>query len=224
MAANTKGLLSFDQNLTSTVSRTLEFYTDISQVPSGTYVGQTQVDFFVNLNDAAVPQVNTVTIASPVAAADSYYTVKITGVSTTNTFAFLSLAADVNSVTTIASNLATLINTHPEVVATSVSGIITITGVVPGAAFTVNVDCRVKSTDAQDSGKISTASVTVASGTAKSRKMFTAYINLSVVSNQPRFDAAVTAYDGAVSPTIVGAVRNVSSISSRTMTQYLETI
>lgn len=223
MAANTKGLLSFDQSLTSTVARTLEYYTDIAQVSSGTYSGQTQIDFVVNMNDAAVAQVNTVTIASPVAAADSYYTVKITGVSTTTTFAFLSLAADVNSVTTIATNLATLINTHPEVVATNASGVITITGVVPGAAFTVTVDCRVKASDTQDSGKISTASVTAASGTAKSRKMFTAYLTLAVSSNQPRVEASVTAFDGAASPTIVGSVRTISSTSSRTMTQYLET-
>lgn len=223
MAANTKGLLSFDQSLTSTVSRTLEFYTDVTQVASGDYAGQTQVDFVVNMNDDAVAQVNTVTIASPVAAADSYYTVKITGVSTTTTFAFLSLAADVNSVTTIAANLAALVNTHPEVVATNASGVITITGVVPGAAFTVAVDCRVKASDTQDTGKISTASVTAASGTAKSRKMFTAYLDLSVASNQPRFEAAVTAFDGAASPTIVGSVRNISSSSSKTMTQYLET-
>lgn len=218
----TRGLLEYNQTVTSTEPRSLEYYTNVYSPTSGANSGKTLVDYYVNFNDAAVAQVEAVTIATPVAAADSYYTIKIVGTTTTTTFAFLSLSADTNSAPEVAAALAAIVNTHPDVVATSAAAIVTITGVVPGAAFTCTVDCRAKADDSQVASKISTATSTAASGTANSGLMFSMATYLSVASNLPKLNMDVTAYDGA-SPTPVqlGSPKSLSTNSSQTMTTYL---
>ena len=218
----TRGLLEYTQTVTSTEPRSLEFYTNVYSPTSGANSGKTLIDYYVNYNDAAVSKVEAVTIATPVAAANAYYTVTIAGTTTTTTFTFLSLSADANTNAEVAAALAALINTHPDVVATSAAAIVTITGVVPGATFTCTVDCRAKADDSQVAVKISTATSTAASGTADTGLMFSMATFLSVASNLPKLNMDVTAYDGASpTPVALGSAKSLSTNSSQTMTVYL---
>ena len=218
----TRGDLNYNQTVTSTEAKTLQFYTNVYSPTTGTNAGKTLVDYYVNYNDAAVSQVESVTIDPTVASANAYYSVKIVGTTTTATYVFLSLTADTNTNEEVAAALAPLINTHPDVVATSAAAIVTITGAVPGAAFTCTVDCRSKADDSVIASKITKVTTTAASGTVKTGLMFSMATHLSVDSNLPKLNMGVTAYDGASStPVQLGSPKALSTNSSKTMTAYL---
>ena len=81
----TRGDLNYNQTVTSTEAKTLQFYTNVYSPTTGTNAGKTLVDYYVNYNDAAVSQVESVTIDPTVASANAYYSVKIVGTTTTAT-------------------------------------------------------------------------------------------------------------------------------------------
>lgn len=206
--AETKGLLTYNQQSTITEARSLEWFTTVSSPVSGTDAGRTVVTFYANFSDDAVPQNSEVAIDASVPAADTYYTVTIDrgagggfgSYTQVRSYTFLSLQSAANTAATIATELARLINTHPDLIAevlAAAPAVIEITGAIPGDPFTVTVSCNNKADDAAVNGKISVTTPTAASGTVNFGKMFEAAMYLDVQSGQPRLSMATRAFDGA---------------------------
>lgn len=201
--ADTAQLLNYTRVFQDSSAETLEYYTDFF-LESGKSVG----NIYMNFDDSAVAQVEQVTITN-VAGADAYYSVKIAGATETVQYDFLALTADTHTTATIAAALAKLINSHADVVASATGAVVTITGVVPGAAFTSTVDCRNKADDLQVSPALNTATSTAASGTPRTSQLFKFAMQVVISQNFPNLQIEVTSYDQDENPT--GQVRTLTA-------------
>jgi hypothetical protein len=185
------GTLSYDRPANSTVTATtLETDYQIS-FPSANTVRITQN---LTLDPAAVPQVSTVTLSAGSTGDD--IAIHLTVSSTTWVYRHVKAAGD--TVTTVAAFLATLINTNPNVAATSALGVITITSAIPGQAFTL------ANTDSTTAGNVVIATTTANSGTALHRKV--AEIDVAFTVNTNKFPTVTLGgnwYNGAASPVVV---------------------
>lgn len=199
------GTLAYDQTVTSTVSRTLE--TDLRLTLTGTGV---KGEWFVNMNDDATPQVDTITVNSTLAASNAYYKVTIAG-SVTRTYTYQYLTSSSDTAATIASALAALISLHPDVSAVpqaaSNNNKIDVTAIT--GAFTTTVEVAAKTDDSAVSNKLTVTSV-AGSGTLKQRKVAEATVQLTATAsggvNNPSYPelqlTSVSWYKGDNPPTV----------------------
>lgn len=185
------GTISYDRPANSTVTATtLETDYQIS-FPSANTVRITQN---LTLDPAAVAQVSTVTLSAGSTGDD--IAVHLTVNATTWVYRHKKAAGD--TVTTMAAFLATLINTNPNVAATSALGVITITSAIPGQAFAL------ANTDSTVTGNVVIATPTANSGTALHRKVVDVDVAFSVNTNKfPLITLGGNWYNGAASPVVV---------------------
>jgi hypothetical protein len=172
----------------STVETTLETEYRIDSLTVGNRV---RTEWYMTLDPAAVPQVSTVTITSGVTNDD--YVVILTVDAVARAYRHKQVAGD--NAASIASFLATLINTHPAVKAVAASGVITITSLIPGQAFTI------ANTGSTTVGNIVIATTTANSGTTLHRKI--GEVDLTFTINATGFPVASVSgrwYDAASLP------------------------
>lgn len=181
------------------------------------------MEIYVNFSDSAVPQTEEIDITS-VPGADAYYHVTIVGPTGTRKFAYPSFSADTNTTQEVAAGLAEILDAHPDIHATVLSGTpstITIKSLVPGQSFTCTVSCTNQADNTTVNSAISTSTVTPASGTVRYGKMFDLAAYLSVQSGQFRAQVVGRSYDGSnPSPTLVGGETTLSKASPLTTAQY----
>jgi hypothetical protein len=199
------GTISYDRPANSTVTATtLETDYQIS-FPLANRVRITQN---LTLDPAAVPQVSTVTLSAGSNGDD--IAVHLTVGSTTWIYRHVKAAGD--TVTTMAAFLATLINTNPNVAATSSAGVITITSAIPGQAFTL------ANTDSTTVGNVVIATTTANSGTALHRKVADIDVTFAVNANKfPTITLGGSWYNGAASPVVVLPVSVLSTSGPRSI-------
>jgi hypothetical protein len=199
------GTISYDRPANSTVTATtLETDYQIS-FPLANRVRITQN---LTLDPAAVPQVSTVTLSAGSDGDD--IAVHLTVGSTTWIYRHVKAAGD--TVTTMAAFLATLINTNPNVAATSSAGVITITSAIPGQAFTL------ANTDSTTVGNVVIATTTANSGTALHRKVADIDVTFAVNANKfPTITLGGSWYNGAASPVVVLPVSVLSTSGPRSI-------
>lgn len=199
------GTISYDRPANSTVTATtLETDYQIS-FPLANRVRITQN---LTLDPAAVPQVSTVTLSAGLNGDD--IAVHLTVGSTTWIYRHVKAAGD--TVTTMAAFLATLINTNPNVAATSSAGVITITSAIPGQAFTL------ANTDSTTVGNVVIATTTANSGTALHRKVADIDVTFAVNANKfPTITLGGSWYNGAASPVVVLPVSVLSTSGPRSI-------
>jgi hypothetical protein len=162
----------------------------------------------LTLDPAAVPQVSTVTLSAGSNGDD--IAVHLTVGSTTWIYRHVKAAGD--TVTTMAAFLATLINTNPNVAATSSAGVITITSAIPGQAFTL------ANTDSTTVGNVVIATTTANSGTALHRKVADIDVTFAVNANKfPTITLGGSWYNGAASPVVVLPVSVLSTSGPRSI-------
>ena len=148
-------------------------------------------EWYLTLDPDNVAQVSTVTITAGTTSDE--YAVKVTVGSGAFTYRHKQVASE--TATSIAAFLATLINTNPNVAATSAAGIITIKSLIPGQAFTL------ANTDSTTVGNAVIATTTANSGTALHRKVAEAEITFSAsTSGFPVTSVSGKWYDGASTP------------------------
>lgn len=216
----TIGIVTYNQPVTTNEPRSLEWFTRLSSPTSGEDVGRTVLDFFLNFSDTAVPKKEAIVVAS-VPAADVYYHVTIAGTTATKKFAIPSYTADANTTAEVAAEIAAVINAHPDIFATVLSGsTVTVTALAPGDTFTCTVSCTNKANDSAAAGAISTSTMTPASGTMRYGKIFTIANSISVNSNQFRLNIAARAYDGALTPVLLGGETALSKASPKSTAEY----
>jgi hypothetical protein len=199
------GTISYDRPANSTVTATtLETDYQIS-FPLANRVRITQN---LTLDPAAVPQVSTVTLSAGSTGDD--IAIHLTVGSTTWVYRHVKAAGD--TVATIAAFLATLINTNPNIAATSAAGVITITSAIPGQAFTL------ANTDSTVVGNVVIATTTANSGTALHRKVADIDVTFAVNANKfPTITLGGSWYNGAASPVVVLPVSVLSTSGPRSI-------
>ena len=215
----TTGIVTYNQSVTTEQPRSLEWFTRSSSPTAGTDVGRTVLDFYLNFSDTSVPQRETVTVAS-VPAADCYYHVTIVGTTATKKFSIPSYNADTNTTAEIAAEIASIVSTHPDVVATSTGSVVTITAVIPGDDFTCTVSCTNKADNSTVNAAISTTTATAASGTVDYGKVFSVANYIAVRSGQFRLEMVARAYDGSATPVLLGGETALSKASPKTTAEY----
>ncbi len=172
---------------TSTTPTELEAEYRISSAENN----KVKIEWYLTLNPDNVPQVSTVTITS--GSTGDEYAVKVTVGSSALTYRHKQVASE--TAASIATFLATLINTNPNVQATNVGGVITIKSLIPGQAFTLS------NTDSTTVGNVVIATTTANSGTALHRKIAEAEIDFSAnESGFPKISTSGKWYDAALSP------------------------
>lgn len=218
------GSVLYSSSTTTTMDVTLQTSTVFSQAANGNDV----VEKFINLNPDAVAQVETITITTSVPVVDSYFRVAIDDVGTANdrVYTLEFLTASGLTAPQIASRLAELINTNPDLRAVAVTNTIVITGATPGAstgAFTCTVGCFAKTDNSAVAGKIATVTTTPASGTGKVRKL--AKFEVQLASNNGTPELRVVSgiwYNGAepgVQSSAFGPIPFTSSLKYDTLRQ-----
>lgn len=172
------GTLTYDQTVTSVEARSLE--TDLRLTLTGTGV---KGEWYINMNDAATPQKDTITVATSLAASNAYYKVTIAG-TVTRTYTYQYLTASSDTAPTIASALADLISLHPDVSAVTQTAsnnnkidVVGLTG-----AFTTTVEVSAKADDSAIASKLSVTSV-AAVGTLKQRKIAEATLTMAATTS-----------------------------------------
>lgn len=202
------GTISYDRPTSATVTATtLETDYQVS-FPSANTVRITQN---LTLDPAAVAQVSTVTLSAGSNGDD--IAVHLTVGSTTWVYRHVKAAGD--TVTTMAAFLATLINTNPNVAATSSAGVITITSAIPGQAFTL------ANTDSTTVGNVVIATTTANSGTALHRKIVDLDIAFSVNPNKfPTITLGGSWYNGAASPVVALPVSVLTTSGPKSIDAY----
>ena len=202
------GTLAYDRPANSTVvATTLETDYQVS-FPSANTVKITQ---YLTLDPAAVPQVSTVTLSAGVTGDD--IAVHLTVGATTWVYRHKKAAGD--TVTTMAAFLAMLINTNPNVSATSSAGVITITSAIPGQAFTL------ANTDSTTAGNVVIATPTANSGTALHRKIVELDVAFTVNTNKfPTITLGGNWYNGAASPVVALPVSVLTTSGPKSIDVY----
>lgn len=185
------GTISYDRPNSSTVtSTTLETDYQIT-FPQANRI---RISQFLTLDPAAVAQVSTVTLSAGSTGDD--IAIHLTVGSTTWVYRHVKTSSD--TVTTMAAFLATLINTNPNVAATSNLGVITITSAIPGQAFTL------ANTDSTTAGNVVIATPTANAGTALHRKVVDLDVTFDVNAQKfPRVTLGGNWFDGGASPVSV---------------------
>ena len=202
------GTISYDRPANSTVTATtLETDYQVS-FPSANTVRITQN---LTLDPAAVAQVSTVTLSAGSTGDD--VAVHLTVGSTTWIYRHVKTSSD--TVTTMAAFLATLINTNPNVAATSSAGVITITSAIPGQAFTL------ANTDSTTVGNVVIATTTANSGTALHRKIVELDVAFTVNTNKfPTITLGGNWYNGAASPVVALPVSVLTTSGPKSIDTY----
>ena len=184
----------YTQSVTTTSTKTLPNYQEVSFPTANTV----RIAHWSSLKDdaTAIAQQDSVTISGSIAADDVVW-IQI-AVSGGTTVKYAAIAVVTDTLTTLAAKLAAAVNLDANVYASSALGVITITSVIPGQAFTTT------------SGKTGTVTMgspatgTANSGTALTRKL----MEVDVVFGDST-DGYLTAtptirsYNGAASPTLV---------------------
>lgn len=202
------GTISYDRPANSTVvATTLETDYQVS-FPSANTVRITQN---LTLDPAAVAQVSTVTLSAGSTGDD--IAVHLTVGATTWVYRHKKAAGD--TVTTMAAFLAMLINTNPNVSATSSAGVITITSAIPGQAFTL------ANTDSTTAGSVVIATPTANSGTALHRKIVELDVAFTVNTNKfPTITLGGNWYNGAASPVVALPVSVLTTSGPKSIDTY----
>lgn len=152
---------------------------------------QVKTEWYMTLDPGAVPQVSTVTITAGSTGDD--YVISLTSNAVTKAYRHKQEAGE--TATAIATFLATLINTNPAVKATNAAGVITITSLVPGQAFTL------ANTGSTTTGNVTIATTTANAGTSLHRKIGEATVTFSVSSKgYPEVALSGKWFDGAAIP------------------------
>lgn len=202
------GTLAYDRPANSTVvATTLETDYQVS-FPSANTVRITQN---LTLDPAAVAQVSTVTLSAGVTGDDIAIHLTVSG----TTWIYRHKKAVADTVITMAAFLATLINTNPNVAATSSVGVITITSAVPGQAFTL------ANTDSTTVGNVVIATTTANSGTALHRKIIELDVAFTVNTNKfPTITLGGNWYNGAASPVVALPVSVLTTSGPKSIDTY----
>lgn len=193
-----------------TQSTALEYETRVTKTADG----KVKLELYVTLNPANVAQVSTVTLTAGSTGDD--YIVVVTSGGVAKTYTRKMQASE--TATVLAADLATLIDTHPAVTATSAGGVITITANVPGTAFTA------ANTGSTTTGNVVVATTTANSGTALHRLVAAMEVATDVkVSDQGSFlfqKMNGTIYDGSAIPAAV----KTWTLESPTVSKSLDTL
>lgn len=156
-----------------------------------TNANKVKIEWYLTLDPANVAQVSTVTILSGTTGDD--YAIKVTVGSSNLTYRYRQVAGD--SATAIATFLATLINTNPNVQATNTAGVITVKSLIPGQAFTL------ANTDSTTVGNVAIATPTANAGTALHRKIGESEITFGAsATGFPMISLSGKWYDGGAIP------------------------
>lgn len=185
------GTITYDRpNNTVVTTTTLETDYQISFPQTN----RIRISQFLTLDPAAVAQVSTVTLSEGLTGDD--IVVELTVGANVWHYRHQETAAD--TVTTMAAFLATLINTNPNVAATSALGVITITSAIPGQAFSL------ANTGSTTAGNVVIATTTANSGTALHRKVVDLDVTFDVNSEKfPRVTLGGNWMDAGASPVAV---------------------
>lgn len=187
--------LTYNRVVTTTTPTTLP--TAIEQ--SGTGTVSTDV-FYLTLQSDAVPQVTTFTISGTLASSDVVTATVAVGGSYSFLYSYTANGTD--TIQTVGTRLATLIDTDPNVTATAAfatgTSTITVTSAIPGQAFTLT------------SGKTGTVTVgSATTGTANAGTVMRRKIAEATWTFDDSTDGYITAkgqvkfYNGGSSPTLV---------------------
>ena len=150
-------------------------------------------EWYLTLDPDNVAQVSTVTITAGTTSDE--YAVKVTVGASVLTYRHKQVASQ--NATAIAVFLATIINTNPNVTATSAAAVITIKSLIPGQAFTLD------NSDSTTVGNVVIATTTANSGTALHRKIGEAELTFSAsTAGFPVVSVSGKWYDGASSPVL----------------------
>jgi hypothetical protein len=208
---NTVASISYTQQTTSTQNISLE--TEVRSFL--TAEGHLRVEEWVNLNTVAQPEINTVTIATPLPTNDCNYSIEVIGPTETKKYLHQHLTAGSETGSDIAADLATIVSTHADVSAvqgtTPNTGDIVITSVLPGTAggVTVNVACSQLTNNTAITSKIAVAETQAASGTGKLRKIAEVQVELASTGQNPPFPQMIMRgarfFNGAAVPTQIGS-------------------
>lgn len=203
--------LSYTATTTSTATVSMEVEARVVPVAGG---ANYTIEHWFNLDAAAEPQVETITVSQVnLPAADAHYQVSIDGpTGAARVFTWFYDFSATPSEDDIAAALAELINLHPDVAAvqggTGAEDTVIITATLPGTAgaFTCTVDVLLLADGSSASpAPLSTTTTTAASGEGKVRKLGQLTIAPAIDSNK-KFTInanSVTFYDGAATPVSV---------------------
>lgn len=140
-----------------------------------------------NLDPNAIAQVDTLTVTA--GTVGNSYSVGVTVDSDLELYEIAQETGD--TATEIAVRLAALINTHPGVSASADTGVITVTGAVPGQAVTLDVS------GSTTPGNLVIANVGAAAGTAIVGRIATFQLDFTYVSGGiPKLTVSPAFYDG----------------------------
>jgi phage tail sheath gpL-like len=154
------------------------------------------IDWFLSLDPTAIAQVSTVTISA--GTLNDEYALTVTSGGSASEYMHKQVAGD--TATTIASFLATLINTNPNVQAVSAGAVITVTSLIPGQAFTL------ANTDSTTPANVVIATTTANAGTAINRKIAEANVVFSAsTTGFPVITLSGQWYDGSATPVLLQA-------------------
>lgn len=184
------GSLTYDRPNSSTTTPVTIKTDYATSVP---VADKTRITQYYNLDPDAVAQVSTVTLSAGSTGDD--IAIHLTVGATTWIYRHKKTSSD--TVTTMAAFLATLINTNPNVYATSALGVITIKSAIAGQAFTL------ANTDSTTAGNVVIATTTANSGTALHRQVAVVDVGFSINVNKfPEITLSGNWYDGAASPAV----------------------
>lgn len=218
------GSLNYDSQATVTTPITLE--NERRFVPA-IAANQDRVEFWLNLDKDAQPQVDTLTIDEALPIEDAYYIVTVAGPTTTKTFTRFYDSASADTADTIAADLAALVSMHPEVEAaqggTGADNTVVVTASLPGTngAFTTTVDCLAAATNSTIASEITMNSV-AGTGTGKLRKVAQLQLMLKTQDGSPAIEITGSWFDGAAVPVVATNFPGITGKSSKKMDAYRE--
>lgn len=171
--------LSYDSYAATATPITLEKEARVTTTTS-----DVAIEYWVNLDSSAQPQVETITVQNTLPVADAYFKVSINGATDDQTYTYFYATSSSDTSSTIATRLARMINTNDDVSAVASTNTVVLTSTVPGTAgaFVVSVSCVAAADNSSVSSKIAATTTTAASGTGKVRKIFSGTISLAATT------------------------------------------
>lgn len=172
---------------------------------TGADAGKIIIEQWLDLDATAVAAIDTITLETTLPTANAYFQVTVQGATKTKLYSYRYETTSTDTADTIAQELAMMINTHPDVLATCATNTVVVTALVAGATLTTTVACKNVADDSDVSSKISVAVTTPASGTAKTRKVAELKTQLVATADERgQYNVEIAFFNGAAAPVQAG--------------------
>lgn len=198
--------------VTSIASTTKTYSTSIGVVEIN---GVLTLQHWLDQDDTAVRQVQTLTIDNTLPVADAYYII-----TASDGQKYIYFFDQPNSLTSaqVATAIAAILERDPATAASVTNNVITLTTLSAGVTATVTAEVRNAVDNSINAGKITVAETVAATGTASRRLITQVAVTDALRSEAVSLDLAVIFYNGD-NPATVRSTANTSLTHTRTITQ-----